>query len=89
MNEHKLYEIISQKPILETGVILGVIAILLGIYFGFFALTSWEQFNFGDLPKDKFLRIVSFSSLLIVLGGITILSSLLMGFVTLPTREKR
>jgi len=89
MSEHKLYEIICKNPVLEIGSIFGLLAIATGVYLGFSTLASWQSLNFGDIPNGDLLRTVSLSSLSILVGGILLLSSLLMGFITMSTREGR
>jgi hypothetical protein len=59
------------------------------LFFGFDALMVWNAANFGPLSPGALLRTISFSTTLFMLGGVTLMTSLIMGFLALPTREQR
>lgn len=83
----KKIDVVNLSNILEIGALLSSFLVLIGIYFGYDAFDQWRLINFRDIHHNGLLRIVSFSSLLIMLGGILFLSSLVMGFLILPTRR--
>jgi len=85
--EHKMLERLRLSPVLEIGGGVGVLLVLGGLVFGITAFFSWSTTGFGPLEGGRLLRQVSMSSMLIMLGGITFMSSLIMGFLALPTRR--
>ena len=85
--EHQLLERVRTTPILEIGSAIGVLFMIAGIYLGFDLLSEWGSKSFGELQRGEFLRSVSLSTLFITFGGIGFLASLIMGFLTLPTRR--
>ena len=89
LQDHWLLEKLRILPILETGSVVGIIMTLGGLFFGFDALLAWSSANFGPLTWGVLLRKISLSTMLFMLGGITLMSSLIMGFLSLPTREQR
>jgi glycosyltransferase involved in cell wall biosynthesis len=89
LQEHSLLEKLRSSPVLEVGGLIGISMILLGLYWGLDALTAWSSVNFGSLAPGALLRTISLSTTLIMLGGVTLMTSLIMGFLTLPTREQR
>lgn len=89
LQEHRLLEKLRASPVLEVGGIAGMIMIGLGLFWGVDALVSWKEVQFGPLIIGELLRSVSLSTILILTGGITLMFSLIMGFLTLPTRDQR
>jgi len=89
LQEHSLLSRLRASPVLEAGGAIGICMILVGIYWGFDALMSWGTVKFGVLAPGVLLRSISFSTTLILLGGVTLLASIIVGFLTLPTREQR
>jgi len=80
---------LNSYPLLELGGMIGICLTILGILIGSYALNSWRLLEFGNLNDHVVLRIVSISTTFIIFGAITILISLIMGFLALPTREDR
>lgn len=76
-------------PLLEIGSLIGILLAVAGGFLAFFTLNSWRLQGFGELPTHPLLRMVSFSTLLILFGLITFMMSLIMGFLSLPTRRER
>jgi len=89
LQEHSLLEKLRTSPILEMGGVVGILMMLGGLFFGFDALMAWGSANFGSLAPGVLLRTISLSTMLILLGGVTLMISLIMGFLALPTREQR
>lgn len=77
------------NPTLEMGSSVGICFIIAGIYKGMALVIKWSHADFGPLQQGIFLRDISISTLLITIGGISILSSFIIGFLSLPTREER
>ena len=88
LREHLLLERIRNSPILELGGLVGLILIGAGIYMGVNLLVDWGAKDFGTLQQGQFLRSVSLSTMLITFGGISFFASLVMGFLSLPTRRQ-
>lgn len=89
LQEHSLLEKLRTSPVIEIGGTIGILLIIAGLFGALSGLHAWSEVNFGALEPGALLRTVSFSSLLILLGGITLMTSLVMGFLALPTREQR
>ena len=89
LQEHSLLEKLRSSPVLEVGSLAGISMIFCGLYWGLDALMAWGSVNFGSLAPGALLRTISLSTTLIMLGGITLMTSLIIGFLTLPTREQR
>jgi glycosyltransferase involved in cell wall biosynthesis len=89
LQEHSLLEKLRTSPIFEIGGVVGILIMLGGLFFGFDALMAWGSANFGSLAPGVLLRTISLSTMLILLGGVTLMISLIMGFLALPTREQR
>jgi glycosyltransferase involved in cell wall biosynthesis len=89
LKEHSLLARLRKSPVLEVGSILGVLMIVLGLVLGADSLLEWGSAKFGTLEPGSLLRMISFSTTLIIVGGVTLMSSFIMGFLTLPTREQR
>ena len=88
MREHALLKRLRTTPLLEMGCLMGLVLIGAGLFIGATLLHSWGVEHFGPLEYGALLRSVSISTLLIIFGGNCFLFSLLMGFLTLPTRHK-
>jgi hypothetical protein len=89
LQEHSLLEKLRASPILEVGGVVGISMICAGLYFGLDALLAWSAVKFGPLVPGILLRMISISTMLVMLGGVTLMTSLIMGFLALPTREQR
>mgnify|MGYP003385535486 FL=1 len=85
--EHKILKILRVSPVLEVGSTLGVMMICGGLFWGVDAIQVWKAAEFGALQPGSLLRTISLSTNLILLGGITLTSSLIMGFLSLPMRR--
>ncbi|MEW6187881.1 MAG: glycosyltransferase family 2 protein [Thermodesulfobacteriota bacterium] len=79
-------EKIRTSPILELGGISGLFMIFSGLYLAATSLKVWSDVNFSSLVLGDLLRTVSLSTTLIMIGGILLMSSLIMGFLSLPIR---
>lgn len=89
LQEHALLDKLRASPVIEIGGTLGILMIISGLFFGINALTAWSAVKFGSLEPGILLRTISISTTLVMLGGITLMTSLVMGFLALPTREQR
>ena len=89
LDGHSLLEKLRATPLLEMGGAFSIVVILGGMFLGFDSLMIWSTVNFGPLSPGELLRTISLSTLLIMLGGVSFMSSLIMGFLALPIREQR
>ena len=89
LKDHSILSQLRDTPVLEIGSLIGLAMLFSGLYLGFSALVVWSGSNFGALPYGELLRTVSFSTFFIMLGGITFMASLIMGFLALPTSGQR
>lgn len=89
LQEHETLEKLRASPVLEVGGLIGLSLIGAGIVWGVQSLAAWGDAQFGNLEPGALLRTISLSTTLIMTGGITLLGSLIMGFLTLPTRDQR
>jgi len=88
LQEHRVLELIRNSSILEIGGIISLLMLGIGVYLGLDLLAVWADAGFGNLEPGALLRMLSFSTLVITLGGIGFLSSLVIGFLGLPTRRQ-
>ncbi len=58
-----------------------------GLVMGWLAFSEWATSGFGRLIPGDVIRQVSFSTLLFIEGGIVLMTSLLIGFLSLPIRR--
>jgi glycosyltransferase involved in cell wall biosynthesis len=77
------------SPVLEIGGVAGLSMIILGFYLGLSSLISWGDLGFGVIAQGALLRTVSLSTLFIMLGGVLFMTSLIVGFLALPTKKQR
>jgi multisubunit Na+/H+ antiporter MnhB subunit len=87
LQDHRLWKRVQTSPILEIGIVAGLCLITMGSYLGFELISYWGSKNFGALTQGELLRTVSLSTLFITFGGICMLGSMIIGFLTLPTRR--
>jgi glycosyltransferase involved in cell wall biosynthesis len=89
LNGNALLDRLRTSPTLELGSGAGVALMLAGLIHGMWLLAQWGSKGFGPLRPLELLRATSLSTLLLVLGGILLYTSLVLGFLELPTRERR
>lgn len=76
------------SPVLEAGSVTGLVLMTAGLRWGWSAVLTWNEAGFGPLIIGELLRTISLSTTSILIGGITLLGSLIMGFIALPSRER-
>jgi len=69
--------------------VVGILMMLGGLFFGLDARDGLECSQIWILTPGELLRTISLSTMLVMLGGVTLMASLIMGFLALPTREQR
>lgn len=75
------------KPVLETGSLLGVLLIILGLFYGVTAIIEWGSAHFGALDPMVTMRTVLLSVMSILFGFITLIFSIIFGFIVMPTNR--
>lgn len=88
-HEHRYLRPLSSLPVPEVGALVGGASMVLGFGWGIAALVTWGSRDFGALPNGALLRTISLSTLLLTSGGMVFVFSLLLGFLSLPTRGER
>ncbi len=76
------------KPILETGSLLGGILIMTGLFYGVTAITEWGSAYFGSLDPTVTMRTVLLSAMTMMFGFITLIFSIIFGFIVMPTDRR-
>ncbi|MEG3838947.1 glycosyltransferase family 2 protein [Microcoleus sp. herbarium14] len=79
---NKIFRYVS----LETGLIVGVTLILIGIVGSFLSLTIWSETAFGSLDSSKTLRLVIPSLTCLTVGLQMVLSSFFLSVLSLKRR---
>ena len=74
---------------LEVGALIGVLCVLGGLVGTVVVVGRWGQVGFGDLYDRATLALISLSSTLLMLGGVTLVFSLINGFLDLPLRRSK
>lgn len=74
---------------LETGTILGLVLVIVGIACSVASLRFWHLTGFGLLNADRMLRITLPSAVLIILGIEIVMASWLLGVLSIPRFEGR
>lgn len=87
LKEQALLERWLGSATLEIGGVVGIGCVLAGLAGGMIALSRWASVSFGSLIPDTLLRLVSFSTLLFSIGGIIFTTSMVIGFISLPTKK--
>jgi len=82
-----LVNAIQEKNILEFGSIAGCFMIITGLKIGLDLVEKWSTLGFGPINNSNFIKIVSLSSGSILIGGIIIIWSLIIGFLNIPARR--
>jgi hypothetical protein len=77
-----------KNSILEMGGVLSLLLLGFGVYQGLYLIDVWRESGFGSLNLGMYLRLLSLSTLVISVGGIGLLTSLVIGFLSLPTRRQ-
>ncbi|MBS1186365.1 MAG: glycosyltransferase family 2 protein [Burkholderiaceae bacterium] len=89
LQKYAVLERLRKSPVLELGGASGLLLALAGLIPGFLALSEWGAAGFGALTPGDLLRQISLSMVLMLVGGITLMTSLIIGFLTLPTKGER
>jgi glycosyltransferase involved in cell wall biosynthesis len=89
LQRHALLDWVRRSPALEVGGSLGAILLAVGLGMGWLAFSDWAASGFGPLLPGEAIRRVSLSTLLFVEGGIVLMTSLLIGFLSLPVRREQ
>lgn len=86
---HSVLNFLRASPVLEFGGAAGILLMLGGFVLGILALINWSSADFGSLEPGHLLRLISFSTVLALLGGISSMTSITIGFIALPTLNER
>jgi hypothetical protein len=75
------------KPVFELGSILGAVMLLLGFVGMLQSIETWADFGFLELPVNILVKQLNASGMLAIIGGVTLSSSMLFGYLSLPMRR--
>ena len=81
----QIFNYLRGKPILEIGSLLGSLLIMTGLYYGITAIIRWGSTHFGSLDPTVMMRTVIISAMSMILGFITLIFSIIFGFIVIPT----
>ncbi|MBH9553176.1 glycosyltransferase family 2 protein [Inhella gelatinilytica] len=87
LEDRQLLRWLRESPALEVGGLLGLGLIGAGLYWGLSSVWAWGSSGYGQLPPASLMREVSAAVTLGSLGGLGLLTSLVVGFLSLPTAE--
>lgn len=71
---------------LETGLLVGVLCVALGVAGSVLALSTWARSSFGPITSDNLLRLVMLSVFALILGPQIIFSSFFLSILGLRRR---
>jgi hypothetical protein len=87
LQKHLVLDWLRRSPALEVGGATGAVLLAIGAVMGVTAFFEWATTGFGRLVPGEMIRQVSLSTLLFMLGGVVLVTSLLVGFLSLPVRR--
>ena len=73
---------------LETGLVLGLVLVLLGLAASVYAVSDWGAQSFGELDPQQSLRVIIPAVLALTLGFQTMLSSFFLSVLGLGRRRR-
>ena len=85
--QHNLIEKLRNSSMLEIGSLSGITIFVMGLINALKALSQWGDLGFASLPDMDLLRLVSLSTFMMIIGSLIFLFSLVIGFLSLPTRR--
>ncbi len=85
--QHNLIEKLRNSSMLEIGSLSGITIFIIGFIHALKALSQWGDLGFASLPNMDLLRLVSLSTFMMIIGSLFFLFSLVIGFLSLPTRR--
>jgi hypothetical protein len=88
LQKHVLLDWVRRSLALEIGGGIGILLLLVGLVMGGLAFSDWATTGFGRLVPGEVVRQVSLSTLFFIEGGIVLMTSLLIGFLSLPVRRE-
>ena len=84
---HNLIEKLRNSSMLEIGSLSGVAIFIWGLIYALKVVGQWSDLGFRSIPDIGVLRLVSLSTFMMILGSLIFLFSLVVGFLSLPTRR--
>lgn len=84
---HNLIEKLKNSSMLEIGSLSGVGIFIWGLIYALKVVGQWSDLGFRSIPDIGLLRLVSLSTFMMLLGSLIFLFSLVVGFLSLPTRR--
>jgi glycosyltransferase involved in cell wall biosynthesis len=84
---HNLIEKLRNSSTLEIGSLSGVAIFIWGLLCTLKVVGQWSDLGFKSFPDISLLRLISLSTFMMLLGSLILLFSLVVGFLSLPTRR--
>lgn len=84
---HNIIEKLKNSSMLEIGSLSGAAIFIWGLIYALKAVGQWSDLGFRSFPDIGLLRLVSLSTFMMLLGSLIFLFSLVVGFLSLPTRR--
>jgi glycosyltransferase involved in cell wall biosynthesis len=83
----KAFERFAEKAPLESGALIGVGLFVLGLIIAIVQFSAWAASGFGPQNPVDTIRLATPAALLMMLGFQTIMSSMFLGILSIPTRR--
>ncbi len=82
------FRMVADRVTMERGLLLGLGMFVLGLAVAVFQVLRWRDVGFGSLDGSQMLRVAIPAVLGMVLGFQTMMSSMFVGILTIPTRAR-
>ncbi len=82
------FRALTDRLSLERGLLLGIAIFLLGLAVAVIQVLRWRHVGFGGLDARQAVRIATPAALGLMLGFQTMMSSMFVGILTIPTRRE-
>lgn len=87
LSDTQIIQKIRRSAAMEIGLLVGISIVVIGLSEVVTLIIDWGRLDFGDLEKGAYLRRVSIATLTITLGSLMTLTSLVIGYLSLPLRR--
>lgn len=87
LSDTQIIQKIRRSAAMEIGLLVGIGIVVIGLSEVITLIIDWGRLDFGDLEKGAYLRRVSIAALTITLGSLMTLTSLVIGYLSLPLRR--
>lgn len=85
--ESRSNRLVANKATIETGVILGIALLIIGVMLSFFSFFYWRSKDYGALIPQDIVRIAVPGTLGVILGSQTIFGGFFASFLKIPRKR--